>query len=222
MHQVRLAEADAAVEQQRVVGLTGFDSHLPRRPFGVVVGFAFDEGLEQKSRVDPLRRLVARVAARRPAGPVVGIKPTAQPCATIHTVGVAVVPVEVSAGVLCAPRCRQRHARPAITRPDHQVHAIELPVRVDVGNQLRNAQEVHILHAITHIAIRCQQFEPTFAIVRLQRLDPSVEFFRWQFVVQPPCASPPNGIHAWLLSPPPFVRHVQTFPRTHVRGPDAP
>ena len=46
VHQVRLAQADAAVEEQRVVGAAGILRHLQRRGLGELVALALDEAVE--------------------------------------------------------------------------------------------------------------------------------------------------------------------------------
>ena len=53
VHQVRLAEAHAAVQEQRVVGAAGIFRHLRRRGLGQLVALAFDEGGEGKVGIEP-------------------------------------------------------------------------------------------------------------------------------------------------------------------------
>ena len=50
VHQVRLAEADAAVDEQRVVGRAGILRDLVRRGLGEVVALALDEAGEAEIR----------------------------------------------------------------------------------------------------------------------------------------------------------------------------
>ena len=53
LHQVRLAETDAAVDEQRVVGAAGILRDLNRRGLGELVALAFDEAIESEIRVEP-------------------------------------------------------------------------------------------------------------------------------------------------------------------------
>ena len=52
MHQVGLAEADAAIEEQRVVAMLGVVRDLPGRGACQLVRFAFDEVLEGEGAVE--------------------------------------------------------------------------------------------------------------------------------------------------------------------------
>ena len=52
VHQVRLAETDAAVEKQRVVGVAGILRDLERGRLGELIALAFDEALEREIRID--------------------------------------------------------------------------------------------------------------------------------------------------------------------------
>ena len=56
VHQVRLAETDAAVDEQRVVRAAGILRDLKRRRARELVALAFDEALERESLVEPRRR----------------------------------------------------------------------------------------------------------------------------------------------------------------------
>src|SRR3546814_8556421 len=51
VHQVGLAQAGAAIQQQRVVGTTGIGRHLHRGGLAQLVRLALDEGLEGVVRV---------------------------------------------------------------------------------------------------------------------------------------------------------------------------
>ncbi len=72
VHQVRLAETDAAVEEERVVGAGGRFGHGARRGVGELVGGADDEGLEGEARVQDQAAAGAGAGAaraRRQPGP---------------------------------------------------------------------------------------------------------------------------------------------------------
>ena len=59
LHQVGLAEADAAVEEQRVVASRGVLGHRPAGGVGELVGAADDEVVELIARVELRRRDLA-------------------------------------------------------------------------------------------------------------------------------------------------------------------
>ena len=63
MHQVRLAETDAAVDEQRVVGLAGVAGHLDGGGLGELVALALDEAVEGEIRIDPAAETHGRQAA---------------------------------------------------------------------------------------------------------------------------------------------------------------
>ena len=53
VHEVGLAQADAAVEEQRVVGAPGIFCHLERGGLGELVALALDEGGEGEVGIEP-------------------------------------------------------------------------------------------------------------------------------------------------------------------------
>ena len=53
VHQVRLAETDTAVDEQRVVGAAGILRDLNRGGLGELVALAFDEAVEGEVRIQP-------------------------------------------------------------------------------------------------------------------------------------------------------------------------
>ena len=53
VHQVRLAETDAAVDEQRVVGPAGIVRDLNRRGLGELIALALDEAVEGEIGVEP-------------------------------------------------------------------------------------------------------------------------------------------------------------------------
>src|SRR6185437_4951000 len=72
VHEVRLAETYAAVEEQRVVGTTRILGHLQRSCLGELVALAFDEGAEGEIRIDARaddQAFRPTRALRRPCGP---------------------------------------------------------------------------------------------------------------------------------------------------------
>ncbi len=52
VHQMRLAQADAAIEKQRVVGMAGVFRHLIGRRARELVALAFDETAEREIRIE--------------------------------------------------------------------------------------------------------------------------------------------------------------------------
>src|SRR5690606_31042570 len=71
VHQMRLAEPDAAVDEQRVIRGPGILADLHRRGAGKLIALAFDEAVERERGVQPaaeeLRRTGLRLALRRRA-----------------------------------------------------------------------------------------------------------------------------------------------------------
>ncbi len=61
LHQMRLAQARAAVDEQRVVGLARILGHLHGRGLGKVVALAFDEQVEGGVRIQPHAHLQRRL-----------------------------------------------------------------------------------------------------------------------------------------------------------------
>ncbi|MNT68621.1 hypothetical protein D3C72_2068690 [compost metagenome] len=83
MHQVSLAQAHAAIEEQRVVTMLGIVRHLPGRSTGQLVGLALDEIVEGEGTVqvagvlEPAFHLNRALSARRSSltgSPCHGIK----------------------------------------------------------------------------------------------------------------------------------------------------
>ena len=54
MHQVGLAQADATVDEKRVVQMPGHARHMHGRSAGHAVGRAFNQGVKSKRRVEPV------------------------------------------------------------------------------------------------------------------------------------------------------------------------
>ena len=67
VHQVRLSEADAAVQEERVVGARGRFGDGARRGVRELVGGADDEGVEREARVPGHGRAARREARRSPS-----------------------------------------------------------------------------------------------------------------------------------------------------------
>ena len=70
VHQVRFAQADAAVDEQRVVKLAQAVSHMQRGGASHAVGRAFDQGVKGQRRVEPvfkngLGRVFGRIDSQR-------------------------------------------------------------------------------------------------------------------------------------------------------------
>src|ERR1700722_10904528 len=52
VHEMRLPQADSAVNEKRVVGLARIPRHLNRRRLGKLIALSLDETVKRKSRID--------------------------------------------------------------------------------------------------------------------------------------------------------------------------
>jgi hypothetical protein len=155
MHQVGLAEADAAVDEQRVVGLAGISRDLHRGRLGELIALALDEGVEGEVRIDAAaeHRCRPRIGARRLGAdsdaPFSGSTGGAMP---------ARVPTSSTTS----------GTTPSAKRPNQF-----LDPRQGVGAE-----------PIDDITIRRQQAQLPVALDRLQRPNPGIELLLREFALE--------------------------------------
>ncbi len=159
VHEMGLAQADAAVDEQRVVSLAGIAGHLDRGRLGELVALSLDEGIEGEIRVDA----AAHDDGRHP------------PCSRrgLHAIG---------------HRGRRVAARRAgIRRPGtgaHIQHEIRRRAVREGMQKLSNPRQRIFTQPLDDVAIRRQQANLPFNFNGLQRPHPGVELLHREFALE--------------------------------------
>jgi hypothetical protein len=157
MHQMRLAEPDAAVDEQRVVGLARISGDLDRRRLRELVALALDEAVEREIRIDRAAEDGGRDALRTRARANVGIV----------------------AGAIQDGGCRQRTAARADVEHDFRDRSLG-----QCPHQFLDAWQGIGAKPINHIPVRRQKSQLPIPLDRLERPNPGIELLLREFALE--------------------------------------
>ena len=176
MHEVRLAETDATVDEQRVVGLAGILPDLLRRGLRELVALADDEVLEGRLGVQAptdhqaLGATAATAEARRPRS-TAGLGGSARSAAGGRD--------------LALPDGTRGTAAVDGWRPGTDLDRHDRRVAADgLAQQLTDARQQVAVDPVDDILIRGEQLERADAFDGLQRPDPGVVLLLRQLVFE--------------------------------------